>query len=318
MSNGRRRTILYGLAVLVAGALLFVGFGLTLPPDAGTRLNGASFIAGAGDFDKAIEICDQVIREHPDNNEARIFRATFLAMAERYDDALAAYDDALSRAKDEEMRRNLVLDRASVLLSAGRMEEFREERDRLARGGADYRYLLLEGLAAEKASDWDNAVLAYQRAHELKADEQVKARLFKALVAQGDQALVAAQYDKAREAFDRAIPLFPRVTDASLKAAEVRLAQQDIAGAVAILRPLGAGTRGVAPLVFRAATQYLDRGDREAALDALAGAFVADEEGTRVLFDTSPAWQRLRDDPEVQAILNAKQETAEPALTPHQ
>jgi len=146
----------------------------------------------------------------------------------------------------------------------------------------------------------------------------VKARLYHALVAQGDEALGAAQYDKARQAFDRAIPLFPRVPDASLKAAEVRLAQQDIAGAVEILRPLGARTRGVAPLVFRAATQYLDRGDREAALDALDGAFAADEEGTRVLFDTSPAWQKLRDDPDVQAILNAKQEATEPALTPHQ
>ena len=58
----QRRGILYTTAVLAGAVLLFLGFGVTLPPDLGTRLSGAALLAGAGDYDKALEEVDLGIR----------------------------------------------------------------------------------------------------------------------------------------------------------------------------------------------------------------------------------------------------------------
>ncbi|MCK6459884.1 MAG: tetratricopeptide repeat protein, partial [Planctomycetes bacterium] len=139
MSKGRRRVFLYATAIAVAGGLLFAGYGITVPPDAGTRLQGAAFLATLGDTERALEVCDQVLREHPDSVDARVFRATFLAAAGRHDDAVLAYEDAIARTEDESGRCDLVLDRASVLLQAGRTKEFEAERQRLASMDAGYR-----------------------------------------------------------------------------------------------------------------------------------------------------------------------------------
>ena len=195
MSHRQRRAVLYGAGMVAAVGMLFRGFRDHVPPDPGVRLNGASLLAGAGQYDQALEICDIVLREHPDNLEARVFRAVFLSMAERYDAAIAAYDDALAHAgDDDEMRRNLIMDRASILLSAGRHEEFRRERARLARDGLGPP-VPGAGLAwrrSEQAKDWDAAVQAYRGAHERQPlDQPIKARLWGALVEQGQAALAA-------------------------------------------------------------------------------------------------------------------------------
>ena len=308
MTERKRRAWLYGAGIALAGILLFLGFGLTLPADPGTRLNGATFLAGLGEYDKAVGVCDEVLEDHPDSIDAHVFKATFLAMAERYDAAIESFDAALERVEDDEVRSSLVLDRASVLLSAGRMEEFKAARDDLAGLGSDYRYQMLEGLAAEHERDWDNAVAAYATAYKLEGDDpQVKSRYWNALVAQGKQRLGDGRFPEAGESFDKARPLFENEPEAHLKAAETRLAMDRPEDAIEILRAVGPQTPGVAPLVFRAATQLMKRGEREAALEALDGALAVDEEAIQILAAKDPAWSALLDDPEVRDILETKQ-----------
>lgn len=309
MSTSRRRAVLYGAGILAAAVLLFAGYGITVPAEPGVRLNGASLLASAGEYDRALGICDIVLQEHPDNLEARVFKATFLAMAQRYDAAVVAYDDALAHVGDnEEMRLDLILDRASVLLSAGRHEEFRRECDRLASMGSTHRALFLQGLVAAQAEDWDSAVVAYRGAHERRPlDQPIKARLWNALVAQGQAALAARRFEKALHAFDAAQPLFPSATRAHLSAIEVRLAQGDPEDAVRRCRALGPATPGIAPLLFRAATALLGAGNRSAALDALGAAVEADPGGTRALLDREPVWDAFRDDPDISRILETRQ-----------
>jgi len=305
MSERRRRALLYAVCVVFGAGLLFAGFGITVPPDAGTRLNSATMLASVGRIDDALAECEHVLREHPENPDARVFKATFLAMAERHDEALAAYDDALAHAADDRaLRLDLEIDRAGVLLDAGRLDEFRRVRDRLEREGAGHRVTLLDGVAAAKRGEWTIAVDALRRAHEdAPDDEQVKARLWNACMERGRAALAAGALPEARTAFAAAAGYFPRATKAHLMVAEVLLAQADPAGATKWLQKAGQKTPGVAPLVFRAATQYLERGEMEAALDALDGAFHADPPGIQALLARDPAWRTHLDHPEVTAIL---------------
>lgn len=309
MTNGRRRAVLYGAGIVAAAALLFAGYGITVPPDPGVRLNGATLLAGAGRYDQALEICDIVLREHPDSLDARVFRATFLAMAERHDAAIAAYDDALAYVgDDEEVRRDLILDRASVLLAAGRQDDFRRECERLERLGPDHRWLVLKGMAAAQASDWDTAVEALREAHQRRPDDEpIKARLWSALVEQGQTALAARRLQQAQQAFDAAQLLFPTAKKAHLKAIEVKLAQGDPEDALRRGRALDRDTPGVAPLLFRAATALLEAGNRPQALDALTAALESDPRGTRALLDKESAWEACRDDPDVRRILETRQ-----------
>ena len=309
MSKGRRRAVLYGAAIAAAAGLLFAGYGISVPPDPGVRLNGATLLAGGGHYDKAIEICDVVLREHPDSLDARVFKATFLAMAGRHDTALVAYDDAIAHAgDDEEMRRDLILDRAGILLSAGRHEEFRREYDRLTRLGSDHRPLVLKGMAAVQAADWDAAVEAFVGAREHRpGDHQITARLWNAHMEGGQAALAARRFAKALDAFDAAQALFPTARKAHLMPIEVRLAQGDPEDAFARGRALDPATPGLAPLLFRAATELLEAGERGTALEALGTALEADPAGTRVLLDKEPAWDSCRNDADVRRILETRQ-----------
>ncbi len=316
MSRSRRRALLYGIGLVAAAGLLFAGFGITVPPDPGARLGGAALLAGLGQTDQALAACDQVLKEHPDNVDARVFRATFLAMAGRHDEALRAYDDAIARTKDDDVRCDLVLDRASVLLQAGRAQEFKGERDRLAAMGVGYRLDVCEGLWAEKEGPWGAAVVAYGRAHESRpADEQLKGRLYLALLEQGREALGAGRFDDARKGFDRAVALLPRARDAHLRVAEVCLAMRDADGAIAQLRHVGPRVPGVSPLVFRASTMLLEQHRREEALDALAAALANDPEGARTLLRNETVWRAELSKPDVCELLETEQPSTAAALT---
>lgn len=316
MSRGRRRALLYSLGFVVAGGLLLAGYGITVPPDASTRLNGASFLAALGQTDQALAACDQVLKEHPDDVDARIFRATFLSMANRPDEALLAYDEAIARTTDGAMRCDLVLDRASVLLHAGRTQEFKAERDRLATMGAGYRLDVCEGLWAEKEGAWGIAVVAYGRARAARPeDEQLKGRLHVALLEQGREALGAGRFDEARKSLDRAVELLPRAQEARLKAAEVCLATGDADAAVTHLRAAGSKAKGIAPLLFRAATLLLERNRREEALDALAAALAADRDGSRALLQNETIWRAELSRPDVVELLETEHPSTPVALT---
>jgi len=311
-----RRVGLYGAMTVVAGALLFLGFGITFPPDANTRLNGATMLAESGDVDQALAICDLVLEEHPDNRDARVYRAAFLALAKRHDAAVAAYDDALAHVDgDAALEADLRLDRASVLLEAGRNEEFEQERQRFA-SKKDPRVHQLDGLAASKKGDWSRAVAAYRSAAALAPEDQtVKARLWNAEVAKGEADLANRRFEDALASFDDACALFPNAVKAHLKAAEVLLATERPGEALARLRQLGARTPGIAPLVFRGATGLLAKGDERGALEALEGANAADPQVTRTLFESDPAWRTRRNDPVVLALLESPEKNNESGLT---
>jgi tetratricopeptide (TPR) repeat protein len=316
VSRGRRRAFLYGAAILAAAGMLFAGYGITVPPDPATRLSSAAFLAGLGDTDRALEACDQLLREHPDNVDARVYRATFLAAAGRHDEAASAYEDAITRTTDDSVRCDLVLDRASVLLQAGRTKEFEAERQRLATMGAGHRLDVCEGLWAEKGGAWGAAVLAYGRAAAKRPqDEQIKGRLHTALLEQGREQLAAGRFDDARASFDRAVELLPRAREARLFAAEVCLATRDVDGAVAHLREAGARAKGIAPLLFRASTLLLEEGQREEALDALAAALVADREGAVALLRNETVWAAELEQSGVRELLETEQGSIPAALT---
>lgn len=316
MSRTRRRALLYGIGILAGAGLLLAGSGITVQDDTGTRLNGAALLAGLGSTDEALAVCDAVLRDHPESLDARIFRATFLAAAGRHEEALKAYDDAIARSKDDDTRRDLVLDRASLLLRTGRTEEFKAERNRLGAMGAGYRLDVCEGLWAEKEGAYGAADAAYGRAFAARPkDEQLKSRLYVVVLEVGREALANGRFDDARTAFDRAVALLPRAREARLRAAEVRLATRDVDGAIAQLREAGRKTPGLAPLVFRAATQLLEAGRREEALDALAAALAADDKAARELLQNETVWRAELSRDDVRAVLETEQGSIPPALT---
>ncbi len=304
MRRGQRRAVLYGAGTLVAAALLFAGFGITVAPDPATRLNGATLHAEAGQFDAALDIVALVLREHPGDLDALIYRATFLGMARRYDEALRALADALGAAGEEpEIARNLQMDRAALLLEMGRTDQFRAARAELAAAGADHRVLVLDGLEASRRGDPAAATAAYARALDAKPDDPaIRARLWNACMEQGKAAVARRRFADAQAAFDRARELFPQVAAAHLRAAETRLALADAPGAIEVLRHLSPRTPGIAPLVFRAATVLLESGRTVEAIEALGGAYASDPAAVKSLFETERAWDALRGAAEVQAV----------------
>jgi tetratricopeptide (TPR) repeat protein len=318
VSRTGRRVLLYTAGLVLAAGGVWLKYGYEVAPDPGVRLNGAALIAGLGQYDEALGICETVLEEHPDNVEARIYKATFLAAAGRLDEALGAYDDALAHVgEDAEMRRNLRQDRAGVLLSLGRMNDFRAEREKLAAAAMDHRVHVLDGMAASRGGDHAAAVEAFAQAHALvPEDNHVKARLWQALMDRGEAALADRRFDEAKAAFDTACPLFEKATNAHLKAAEVRLATGEVDAAATILRDLGPGTPGAAPLLFRVATVRLRAHEVDRAVDALEAAFQVDPKATRVLLEKEETWASYRENPRVRALLTHKStEAGTPGLT---
>ena len=295
MSQGKRRSILYGTCIVLAAGLLFAGFGITVPPDPGARLSGAPLIAQFGDYDGAVAICDKVLEEHPGNVDALVFRATFLAQGGRYDAALEAYDELLERDEFEAgMRRNLRSDRASVLLHAGREDEFKAERDALAKGGMDKFVLMLDGVAARKRGDLMVAAACFRRAVKKDANSNVaRSLLIDVLVLEGKKELAAGRFSKARELYTSALDVDPKRMDVALRIVEVEMADGNDDKALRALKAMGR-VRAAAPLAFRIATERLIRVEQEGVRDALRTAYMADRRTTTSLFKKDPAWADLR------------------------
>ncbi len=307
MSPTKLRTILYTTAIVLAAGLLFAGFGITIPPDPGTRLHGATLVAALGEFDSALDMCDKVIEEHPDNVEARVYRATFLAQAERYDESLKAYDDALRHNDDPKLGRSLRADRTSVLLHAGRTEDYRRARDELAAEKVDYVLHMLDGIAARRGRDWGEAEAAFRRAlKDDSKDRNARSLLVDVLVSRGAEALAARRFDESLDAYRTAQAVDPERVDVALKTAEVHLALEQELDAVKVLKAVGLKHRGVAPLLCRAASALWERGSKERAFDVLATAYNADATSTTALFDKDPVWSKLRETTSLKQIVSKR------------
>ena len=292
-SETQRRGILYTSAIVLAAALIFLGFGITVAPDIGTRIGGASMLAGAGAFDKALDEIDLGIREHPDALDAYVCRAGVLGMAQRYDEAIDAYDTALAHEDATgEMRRSLQQDRASVLLRAGRTNEFQAARAELAQGGIDHFVHMVDALAAADKKQWGESVKHFRAAYDEEPTPATKGYLWDVLLHQGRDAIAAGRTKEAERCFREAGKLFPNEAQAFLKGGEVRLAEGDTKGALTILGACPDDAPGLAPLLFRCATALLAE-DRTAAIDVLDRAIMADRESVLTLLETERVWADL-------------------------
>lgn len=70
MSPRKRRLVLYGLGSCLAGALIFVGFVVKLPPDIDQLLSNAAFQTQMGAIGGAREQLAQVLLREPENWKA--------------------------------------------------------------------------------------------------------------------------------------------------------------------------------------------------------------------------------------------------------
>jgi len=316
-TKAKRRGILYTSAIVLAGSLLFLGFGITVPPDIGTRLGGASILAGAGAYDDALAEIELGLREHPDSMEGMVCRAAVLAQAGRYDQAITAYDTALDHEDASgDMRRSLRQDRASILLHAGRDAEFKAERDALAGDGIDRFVHTLDAIAAVKRKEWGTAAKHFRAAYDEQPSPALTGYLWDALLHQGRDAVAAGRLKEAETCFLDAGTLFPNEAKAFLKGGEVRLAEGDPKGALTILAACPEDAPGLAPLLFRCATDLLAEEDQSIAIDVLSRAIRADRESALALLDGEPAWAGLRGDERVTRLLTAENERAAPGDTP--
>ncbi|MHC4939839.1 MAG: tetratricopeptide repeat protein [Planctomycetota bacterium] len=291
-----KRGLLYGGAVSLAAVLLFLGFGITVAPDIGTRLSGAAMLAGVGSHDEALAEVELAIKEHPEVLDGYVYRAAILAQAERLPAALAAYDRALEHPDATGlMERSLRQDRASVLLAMDRTAEFKKARDQLAAGGTDRFVHSLDGLAASRRKDWAAAVGHWENAFKAEENPGSRSQLYAALVERGKQQVAEGRFEDATKQFDRARQLMPAVNEPFLRAAEARLAENDAEGALTAIAGCRDGTPGVAPLRVRAATMLLEAGKTDAAWNALESAFRCDKVAAAALVDAEPAWKDLGD-----------------------
>jgi len=307
----QRRGILYSVGTFAAAALIFLGFGVTLPPDLGTRLSGAALLAGGESYDAALKEVDLGIREHPEELDGYVFRAAILAQAGRYDEALAAYDEALEHDRATgEVRLELYQDRASILLTMKRTDEFDAACLYLdANGGARHVHTL-RGLAACQTKDFPAAARHFEAALAIDDSDQIRGRVWDVLLTLGRDLVAEGRLPEARRCFERAGELIPGNAVAFLKGAEVRLAEDDPDGALAIMAGCKADTPGAAPIYLRIATAYLERGNSEQALSCLADAVICDREATEVLIKQEPAWDFLRDDAKWNSFVEKVAKTA--------
>jgi len=302
--------------VVLAAALIFLGFGVTVAPDIGTRIGGASMLAGAGAFDKALDEIDLGLREHPDALDGYICRAGVLGLAQRYDEAIDAYDTALAHEDATgELRRSLQQDRASVLLRAGRTSEFQAARAELAQGGIDRFVHSLDALDAAEKKQWAEAARHFRAAYDEEPTPALKGYLWDVLLHQGRDAIAAGRTKEAERCFREAGRLFPTEAQAFLKGGEVRLAEGDTKGALTILGACPDDAPGLAPLLFRCATASLAE-NQSAAFEVLSRALRADRESVLVLLDGEPAWARLAGDKRLTTLVDTEDDNTTPGVEP--
>ena len=203
------------------------------------------------------------------------------------------------------MRKDLAVDRASVLAQVGRWDEFERVRAQL---GTDPRADMLAGVAAFAKEEWSAACDAYRTVLSKRPDDPAaKSRLWASLVHFGDKAVEDGKFHHAVAPYREAATLFPKATKAHRKLAEVHIARDDLTAAAAVVREAGPKMVGCATVIFRIATAHLKKGDRKAALDALNGALDVEGNAVRVQLEKDPAWAAVRNEPDVVAVLELGQ-----------
>lgn len=95
MNEAKKRTLLYGLGACLAGALLFVGFVVKLPPDVEQLLTSASFEVKIGAIRGAREHLAQALELEPKNWKALWMDAYCAELEGKSAEAVGLYRRAL-------------------------------------------------------------------------------------------------------------------------------------------------------------------------------------------------------------------------------
>lgn len=210
-----RADILRELGVLEAGignresALRHLQQSLALEPDSvATRVRVGDLLARSQRFDEALAQYDEALELQPEGPAVpslRVRRATVLVNLERGDEAVEEFRRALEQTPDDPVVHHLF---AEALEFLGRKAEAQEERRKAEElsdsGTQQVRLLLREAGEAVGAQDFDTALERYREVIEREPE-----------LAAGRSGLARVlghlgRYDEAIEEFDRALELDPR------------------------------------------------------------------------------------------------------------
>lgn len=159
----------------------------------------------AGDPAQALERADDAVRTAPRNAAGHVRRAAALMAMERFEEALQAYEDALSRDRKNP---DALLGAADLLIGTpggepdaiGRGLAFSERGTRLARKAGDERlaaeFLLLEGVALSELGNFREALDRLDAALPVLGEDR------EALVERGVVLFELCRFDEARRQFE--------------------------------------------------------------------------------------------------------------------
>jgi tetratricopeptide (TPR) repeat protein len=172
-------------------------------------------------FDEALASFDQAIALKPDLVEARLNRGIALFYLGRVDEALAGYDSALALQPDWAEALN---HRAAALAKLGRLEQALESADRAITLGSDSAEICQEiGLALYRRDRLDEALACYDRALALKPD-WVEALNSRSVILD-----TLGRCDEALAGYDRVLALEPDRAQAQWNRTRVLLRAGDLA-----------------------------------------------------------------------------------------
>jgi tetratricopeptide (TPR) repeat protein len=178
-------------------------------------------------------------------NVAKIKADAFMA-SKNYDQAIAAYSDALKSKPDEDYPKSKIAEAQKLKQKA---EEEKKAAEEMAKINENFTKKMAEGDAAVKIKKWDEALLHFEEASKLKPAEQMpKARIeqvkkskddeekrlaqeqlqkeYSAAIATADGLLKSKQYDQAIAAYDAAHKLKPAEAYPKTKIAEAEAAKK--------------------------------------------------------------------------------------------
>jgi tetratricopeptide (TPR) repeat protein len=129
------------------------------------RSQAAAYI-DAGEYDAAVDAATEALAREPEYSEHWFERASALAWLERYDEAVADFEEARARDRASQVLEDDVLDDAyfSALLGAARVKDVDSGCATLARYGAQFP----SGRHLKDAADWQQRLRGELKSHFVK------------------------------------------------------------------------------------------------------------------------------------------------------
>jgi len=182
----------------------------------------------AGRYEEAIAAYDQALAIKPDTHEAFYNKGNALGSLGRYEEAIAAYDQALAIKPDDHAAFN---NKGNALGNLGRYEEAIAAFDQILAIKPDYHDALNnKGVALGNLERYEEAIAAYDQALALKPDKHA------AFFNKGVALVNLERYEEAIAAFDQALALKPDKHAAFYNKACCYGLQKDVVKAVEFLQ----------------------------------------------------------------------------------